>query len=246
MTKKKIIITIAIILAVAVIAVCVTVPTLYMNGLIGSIHKLNSPKDGQVRVACVGDSLTYGYGVSNWVKNNYPAQLGKLLGDEYCVNNYGYSGRTASKTGDRPYVSEKLYRQSLSFSPNIVIIMLGSNDTKSGNWKGKDAYVDDYKEIIESYLALESVESMIIMSPTPVWLKNGKRPYGINIDLVATDVRLTARELAEEYGLGYIDLYEIFEDKSDLFKDGAHPSAAGARMIATAVSEYMTHTRYEV
>lgn len=237
--KKKIIIAVSIILAVAVLAVCITVPTLYMNGYIGSIHKLNNPKEGQIRVACVGDSLTYGYGISNWVKNNYPTQLGGMLGEGYCVNNYGYSGHTASKSGDRPYTSEKLYRQSLDFAPNIVVIMLGSNDTKSGNWKGRENLVKDYSEIIESYLALDSVEKMIIMSPTPVWPRNGKVHYGLNIELIATDVHDAAHELAVKYGLGYIDLYEIFEDKGNLFKDGAHPNADGARIIAQTLRDYM-------
>lgn len=235
MLKKKIIIAVSIILAVAVLAVCITVPTLYMNGYLGSVHKLNKPKEGQVRVACVGDSLTYGYGVSNWVKNNYPTQLGGMLGGEYCVNNYGYSGHTASKTGDRPFTSEKLYRQSLDFAPNVVVIMLGSNDTKSGNWKGKEHLAKEYSEIIESYLALDSVEKMIIMSPTPVWERNGKVNYGLNKELIATDVHDAAKELAEQFGLEYIDLYEIFEDKGSMFKDGAHPSAEGAKLIAQTV-----------
>ena len=239
MLKKKVLIAVSIILAVAVLAVCITVPTLYMNGYIGSIHRLNSAKEGQVRVACVGDSLTYGYGVSNWVKNNYPTQLGGMLGDGYCVNNYGYSGHTVSKSGDRPYTSEKLYRQSIDFAPNIVIIMLGSNDTKSGNWKGKEHLASDYAEIIKSYLALDSVKKMIIMSPTPVWAKNGKVHYGLNVDLIATDVHDVAKELAEQFGLGYIDLYEIFEDKGGLFKDGAHPNAAGAKIIAQTLRDYM-------
>lgn len=236
--RKKIIITVSIILAVAVLAVCITVPTLYMNGYIGSIHKLNEAKDGQVRVACVGDSLTYGYGVSNWVKNNYPTQLGGMLGDGYCVNNYGYSGHAVSKTSGRAYTAEKLYRQSLEFAPNVVVIMLGSNDTKAQNWKGKESLIEDYAEIIESYLALESLEKMIIMSPTPVWERNGKVHYGLNKELIATDVHDAAKELAERFGLGYIDLYEIFEDKGGLFKDGAHPNAEGARIIAQTVLEY--------
>ena len=33
-----------------------------------------------VRVACVGDSITYGAGVANRGKNNYPKVLGGLLG----------------------------------------------------------------------------------------------------------------------------------------------------------------------
>ncbi len=237
--RKKLIITISVILAVIVVAVCVTVPTLYMYGMLADIHKFTNPEEGQIRVACVGDSLTYGHGVENWPKNNYPTQLGNMLGDEYCVNNYGYSGRTASKSCNRSYTSEKLYKQSLEFAPDIVIIMLGSNDTKSDVWKGKDSYVADYTEIIESYLALESVKSVYIMSPTPVWMKHGRAPYGINIELVATVIHDVAKELSIQLGLNYIDLYEVFADKGNMFSDGAHPNAEGASLIAKTVYEKM-------
>lgn len=233
--QKKMIIVISVILAVAVVAVCTVVPGLYVNGRLGDIHKLNQPKDGQIRVACVGDSLTYGHSVYNWTKDNYPVQLGNMLGERYCVNNYGYSGRTATKTGDRPYVGEKLYRQSLDFQPNVVVIMLGSNDTKAKNWKGKEAYVKDYTEIIKSYLALESVKEVVIMSPPAVFERNGKEPYGINIELVATVIHDVAKELAEALNLKYIDLYETFQDKEALFVDGAHPNREGAKLIAEKV-----------
>ncbi|MDE6060385.1 MAG: hypothetical protein K2G31_02825, partial [Clostridia bacterium] len=156
--KKKAIIIISAILAFTVIVLSVTLPCLYANGLLGTAHPMNKAKAEQIRVACVGDSVTYGYGISNWTKNSYPAQLAKLLGDKYCVNNYGYSGRTAGMSGNKPYTNEKLYKQSLDFKPNIVIIMLGSNDTKAANWHGKESYINDYKKIIQSYLDLESVE----------------------------------------------------------------------------------------
>lgn len=233
--KKKTVIALVSVLTFIVLAVCVCVPCIYEHGLLGAAHPLNKAKDGQIRVACVGDSLTYGHSVSGWSKNNYPKQLGNNLGDGYCVNNYGYSGRTASFIGNKPYVKEKLYRKSLDFAPDIVVIMLGSNDTKSGNWRGKEAYKEDYKNIVESYLALDSVKKIIIMSPTPVWLKRGKEPYGINIELIATDIYDTAKELADELDLEYIDLFNLFADKGDMFKDGAHPDADGAKIIAETV-----------
>lgn len=234
-TKKKAIIIIASVLAFVAAVICVVFPCLYVNGLLGTAHPLNKPKDGQIRIACVGDSLTYGLGISDWTKNNYPTQLGGLLGDKYCVNNYGYSGRTALSSGDKPYVKEKLYRQSLEFKPNIVIIMLGSNDTKSHNWKGKEAYINDYRKIIKSYLDLDSVEKVYIMAPTPIFNVNGKPPYGISDELIKNDLRPVAQTLAGELKLGYIDLYTPFEGKPNLFSDGAHPTAEGAAIIAKIV-----------
>ncbi len=242
--KKKIIIAVSAALAFIILAVCIAVPCVYESGLLGGAHPLKRAKEGQIRVACVGDSLTYGYGIWGWSKNNYPTQLGNKLGDGYCVNNFGYSARTASFEGDRPYVADSLYKKSLGFAPQIVIIMLGSNDTKPVNWRGKEAYKRDYLKIIQSYISLDSVKHVCVMSPSPVWNVKGKPPYSINADLIANDVRETAKEIADELGLAHIDLYEVFEDKPQLFKDGAHPNAEGAALIAEAVA--LSFGRYNI
>lgn len=239
--RKKIIIIISSVVAFVAAVLCVTLPCLYVNGFLSTAHPMNTPKDGQIRIACVGDSLTYGMGVSDWTKNNYPSRLGRLMGDKYCVNNYGYSGRTASFSGDRPYTKEKLYGKSLDFNPEIVIIMLGSNDTKDRNWKGKEAYKNDYRKIIKSYLDLESVQELWIMAPTPVF----EEPYGISDERIKNDLRETAIELSVELNTGYIDLYELFEGKPHLFSDGAHPKAEGASIIANAVYERIRFNRVE-
>lgn len=233
--KKRTLIVLACVLAFIVIALCTVLPCLYENGLLASAHPQIKAKDGQIRVACVGDSLTYGYGISHWTKNNYPVQLGNLLGDDYCVNNFGYSGHTVSSKGDRPYINTKLYNKSLAFAPNIVVIMLGSNDAKASNMQSKAELKSEYIKIIRSYLSLDSVKRVIIMSPTPVWQVKGKNPYGIQPSVVATDIHDMAKEISEDLQLEYIDLFAIFKDKAALFKDGAHPNAEGAGLIAQTV-----------
>ena len=47
-----------------------------------------------VRVACVGNSITYGAGIANRQQNSYPAQLQYYLGADYEVRNFGVSGTT--------------------------------------------------------------------------------------------------------------------------------------------------------
>lgn len=232
--NRKIVVALVSVFVLLAVAICVSVPTIYEHG-ITNIHPLKSAKDGQIRVACVGDSITYGCMVSGWTRNNYPAQLGRMLGNGYCVNNFGYSGRAATFSADHPYVGETLYRQSVEFQPNVVIIMLGSNDTRAKNWRGVEDYVADYKAIIASYLRLDSVEKIYILSPPPAFQVYGKNPYNINPTLLETVVRGAVAEIAEELGLHYIDLYGVFEGKKNLFVDGAHPTAKGAKMIAETV-----------
>jgi len=67
--KKKIILTAGIVVAVIAIG-CVVCAVLYSNGLLGFYHPQQQAKEGQVKIACVGDSITYGYGVKQWQQNN--------------------------------------------------------------------------------------------------------------------------------------------------------------------------------
>lgn len=71
-----------------------------------------------VKVACVGNSITYGAGISNRDKNSYPAQLQYYLGDGYEVHNFGSNGATAQSDGDYPYIRTAVYNESKAFFPS--------------------------------------------------------------------------------------------------------------------------------
>ena len=67
-------------------------------------------------VACVGDSITYGAGISNRNYNSYPAQLGRMLqkfDNQWQTRNFGVSGATLLRNGDLPYVQQSAYNQAL-------------------------------------------------------------------------------------------------------------------------------------
>ena len=221
------------IVAVAVLA-AIVVFLLFYFGLISSYHPLKKAKEGTIRVACVGDSITYGCMVAGRNKNNYPAVLQGLLGENYSVGNFGYTDRTAIKTADRPYTAEKLYKKSLDFRPDIVVILLGSNDSKEKNWN-KEKYIKDYSEIIDSYLSLDSAPEVYMMIPPPVFEKGKKVLYGLRKSIIDSEVCPAAIELARAKQIPYIDLYSIFKDKKHLFADGVHPSAEGCKLLAREV-----------
>src|SRR4051794_25029443 len=91
------------------------------------------------KLACVGDSITFGAGIQDRDHDSYPAQLGRMLGEAWDVRNFGVSGATMLKKGDKPYDKQKAYRDALAFKPDVVVIMLGTNDSKPQNWdKHKD------------------------------------------------------------------------------------------------------------
>lgn len=229
---------IVIAIVVIILLIAAVVFFLFYFGLISSYHPVKKAKSGTIKVACVGDSITYGCMVASRNKNNYPAVLNELLGQEYCVGNFGYTDRTAIKTADKPYTAEKLYQQSLDFRPDIVVILLGSNDSKEKNWD-KEKYVNDYGEIIDSYLNLDSAPKVYMLIPPPLFEKGKKVLYGLQKNTIDSEICPAAIEVARAKQIPYIDLHSIFEGKKHLFADGVHPNAKGCKLLAQEVYNAM-------
>lgn len=215
-----------------------TVFFLYKSGFIDFYHPMNKADDSKIKVACVGDSITYGCTVSNWRKNNYPTVLGDLLGENYCVNNFGYTNRTAIKSADYPYTDEKLYKQSLDFDPDIVLLMLGSNDSKKKNWD-KDKYMNDLGDIVDSYLALKPGIKVYLLTPPPVFEIGSRVMYRLRKDIIDNEICPAVKEIADKKGIACIDMYSTFKDKKELFSDGVHPNAEGSRILAQKIYEFI-------
>ena len=203
-------------------------------GVIDALHVQPRPRVGQKRVACVGDSITYGCFVPGQPWNSYPRQLGRMLGRGYCVGNFGYTNRTALKSGDYPYTAEKLYRQSLAFQPDLVLLMLGTNDTKAVNWNA-EAYAHDLGELFESYRGLESRPRVFLLLPPPVFPFCGKVRWDIRSEVLENKVLLICRRVAEWKGVPVIDVHSAFVGKPELFVDGCHPNARGAKVMAEMI-----------
>ena len=244
MKHKKAIRILCIALAVLLAVSCVSLAIIADRGRLNGYHPLQTPKDGQLRVACVGDSVTYGFGIPHFTKNCYPAALQKLLGDGYCVNNYGYSGRTAGLMGDRPYRLETLCTKSRTFAPDIVVILLGANDSKPFNWDievgGKPAnpeiFEADLRELISVYQNLPSKPKVYVATPLPAYADgSGKVRYSIRPEVIRDEIVPAVRRAAAETGAELIDLYPVFEEKTELYSDGLHPTAEGAALLARTV-----------
>ena len=102
----------------------------------------------------MGDSITAGVGSTGG--NNYPTVLGRMLGAGYEVGNFGDSGSTALKLpASTSYWITPAYGNSKTFAPQVVVIMLGTNDSKTNNWKaGNNAFEADYRALLAVYAAL--------------------------------------------------------------------------------------------
>ena len=134
---------------------------MYNNGFSGE-YANTEPKEGQIKVACIGDSITYGHGISNWSKNSYPAVLQTLLGDDYHVANFGSSGACVNPEGDQPYISREVYQAALSYDADIIVFMMGTNDSKPENWENLDAFMADYEELLSGLVKGEKTPRIII------------------------------------------------------------------------------------
>lgn len=222
--------------AVVLIAAVIIISVLFYFGFIDFYHPMKKTEENQIRVACVGDSITFGCMVQNWQKNNYPTVLNHLLGEGYCVNNFGYTNRTAIKSADYPYTNEKLYRQSLDFKPDIVVLMLGSNDSKENNWD-KEKFIKDYCEIIYSYLILDSSPEVYILVPPPLFEVRGKVMWQLRKDVLVDEICPAVKSIADKMGVHCIDMYSVFENRKELFSDGVHPNAKGSKVFAQKVYE---------
>lgn len=191
---------------------------------------------GEVKVACVGDSITQGSGIADPAKNAYPGQLQSLLGDQWKVGNFGLSGRTLLKKGDFPYWNEKVYQDAKDFAPDIVIIKLGTNDTKPQNFAHEADFVADYTALVKSFQELESKPRVYLCRPCPV-LEPGN--FGISDKNLQVFIeRLDA--LAKELNLGVIDFHQALKDKPELIPDRVHPNAEGAEVMARTAYQALT------
>lgn len=190
----------------------------------------------RVRVACIGASITFGAGLPDRENNCYPARMQKLLGVDYDVRNYGVSGRTMLKHGDFPYWNENAYQQALAFNPNVVVIDLGGNDSKSQNWKYKSEFSADARALIESFRALPAKPRVLVCLPMPAF----KVMWGIDDDVIAKQQIPILRQVAFETETELIDLHTAFLTKEAWFYDNIHPNAEGAALMAKTIGNVIS------
>lgn len=179
------------------------------------------------KVACIGDSITSGMG-----STSYPVYLGKLLGKNFEVNNYGIISTTLLKKGDNPYWKQNSYTASKGWLPDIVLIMLGTNDSKSYNWINKNDFVSDYTELINSYKNLTSKPVVYVMT-SPTVFKEGA--YGITNEVVTNQIVPLTKEVAKKNNCPLIDINLATKKMQSFFPDNIHPNDKGSEAIAKEI-----------
>ncbi|MBD2753852.1 GDSL-type esterase/lipase family protein [Spirosoma validum] len=190
-----------------------------------------------IRIACVGNSITYGATLTNRDQDSYPAQLQRLLGTGYDVMNFGVSGRTLLRETTNPYTATDKYQEALKSNPNIVLIKLGTNDSRLPYRLKIDQFVGDYKTLIQSFKTLPTNPRIILLLPVASYLTDTTRQTDAAI---LKHIIPRIRQVAFEEKLELIDLHSLTVKDSLLFPDKLHPSVTGTTRIAKRLYEAIT------
>ena len=193
----------------------------------------------KIKVACIGNSVTYGMTHKNPAETSYPTQLQQMLGEGYEVRNFGHSGATLLSKGHRPYINLPEYTAALEFVPDIAVIHLGLNDTDPRNWPNyRDEFYGDYMNIIKALRDKNPDVEVYVCRMTPIFnwhrrFKSGTRDWYWQIQDVIKDI-------AEDGGFELIDLSRYLYNRPDLMPDALHPNEQGAEIIAKQVYSAIT------
>ena len=203
-----------------------------LNDLTSWLNHFQGPKEDAVRVACIGNSITDGFGIGMAPVKGYPAVLQKKLGDGYQVKNFGVSARTMMNKGDLPYMNELAWRDAQAFNPNIVIVKLGTNDSKTHNWvHGADEFRQSMQAMIDTLKALPSKPKIYLCSPIPAF----KDSWTINDSVIVNGEMPIIKKLAKKNKCQFIDLHTSYTYGDMMLNDGIHPNAKGAAKMADII-----------
>lgn len=214
-------------------------------------------------VACVGDSITYGD--TSTPGMDYPSQLQRDLRPGDKVLNFGHDGATifgyekcSTPTGPfvrKPYNVTHEYKASLKVHPDIVVIMLGTNNAASIHRIGTDsaaraAFQQAYTALIQRYKALPSSPRVVLVVPPPL-LKDGK--YGLHQNVINSILPKLVHQVAYANNISQVvDAFQMYVDHCPLWShgvcdwtsiDGTHPSDPGYTYIAFGVAGAVNNLR---
>ena len=199
-------------------------------------------------IVALGDSITFGSGVKKTRKSDcWEAKLEKLLGGSYQVLNYGISGATLQNEGNKPYwnMPEKQLQgypeAALSLEPEIVILMLGTNDSKPYNWD-RERYETQLYQRVKEIKAAPSVKRLILMCPPFACPANGSDVVAFDIlnETIRDEIVPIVKKCAADNEVDCIDLYALTEGHGEYFADGVHPNSFGNRVIAGEIHRFLT------
>ena len=126
--------------------------------------------------------------------------------------------------------------------PDIVVILLGTNDSKDNNWISAETFRHQYTELIAEYRELNPQPRIVLCTPPCAY-----KPIN-HFFYITNDARLDripeigneVKNVAVSEGLEVVDLYTVTVGRRDLFSpDGLHPSISGSKAIAEEIARVL-------
>ena len=192
-----------------------------------------------VKVACIGDSITYGFGAGDRDTQSYPARLQALLGEGYEVGNFGKNGATLLRRAYRPYFDQVEFRQAMDFAGDICVIHLGVNDTDPRAWPNyRDGFVGDYLALIDSCKAANPDARIIIALLSPLADRHHRFMSGTKI--WHEDIQEAIKVVAEKAGCELVDFHTPLYPYPWHIPDAIHPDEEGYGILAKTVYSQIT------
>ena len=203
------------------------------------------------RILCYGDSNTYGYiaagnGRRYGENIRWPQRLQKLLGDDFTVIEEGLPGRTAAEAAaDEPWKNgNSVLRAVLSTHRplDMVIIMLGTNDLKTGFERSAEEITASVRLIAEDTLSFLEMKQnytpqILLIAPSPLSQAVLRDP-GWDFDAVSVAVSKQLASMyektASEMNLMFLDAGKYARPSDD---DGIHLDPPSHKKLAEAVYE---------
>jgi lysophospholipase L1-like esterase len=204
-----------------------------------------------LRIACIGNSITFGARLDNPNNESYPAVLSEMLKANYYRNyeikNFGIGGATILRFGT-PNLWP-LIDSLQNFKPDIVIIKAGTNETVGIprlNWENINEFEKDYSDYISLIRKINPDCRIVICSPLDMVIQtedlsperitdlNGRRPR-------IWELRKRIKKIASAENTYFLDLTSPFKGKANLMtkKDGVHPNKDGYVYLASLVYDYL-------
>ena len=212
-----------------------TLSILFSNSL--SLHAESHPD--RIKVACIGNSITYGTGIQDREHDSYPAQLQRMLGDTYTVGNFGRPGATLLNKGHRPYTQQPEYQQAKDFNADIAVFHLGINDTDPRNWPNyKDEFVKDYLQLIDSFRNINPKVRCILARMTPIADRHPRFISGTS--QWHEQIQHAIEVVAQAAQVELIDFHAPLYPYTYLLPDAIHPNPEGAGILAKVVYSSIT------
>ncbi len=191
---------------------------------------VHESKPTTIRVACVGDSITESSG--------YPTTLQNMLGQDYTVRNFGVSGSTVVQNSKIPYMNQPDFKFAQIFNPDVIVIMLGTNDANPEISHSEENFEQDYTQLISTFQNLDGDEQIFIVKSPPIYSTTSN----YNNTYLSTTILPHLDSIADQMDLPTIDMNTAFSNHSDYFTDGVHPTEDGSYLIATQVYDAIVNT----